>query len=118
MKINEYVALLVDGKIDGWYLENPYVVLRYVGYEGEDQDPFIMETDWYSMAWCALIQLLPDDKIVSIMCEPDWFMKAAHQKYYEVVAEVELISGVCYNVDVFDGDIILVKKGDVDERTD
>ena len=118
MKITEYVAKLVDGKIDGWYLDNPYVVLRYIGYEGEDQDPLIMETDWYSMAWCALLQVLPDDKIVSIICEPDWFMKAAHQKYYELVGEVELMFDLCYNVEVFDGDIILVKKGDVDERAD
>lgn len=118
MKITEYVAKLVDGNIDGWYLENPYVVLRYIGYEGEDQDPLIMETDWYSMAWCALLQVLPDDKIVSTICEPDWFMKAAHQKYYELVGEVELMFDLCYNVEVFDGDIILVKKGDVDERTD
>lgn len=118
MKISEYVSKLTDGSIDGWYLDKPYVVLRYIGYEGEDQDPFIMETDWYSMGWCALIQLLPDDVIVNIMCEPDWFMKASHQKYYEVVAEVELMFDLCYNVDVFDGDIILVKKGDVDECAD
>jgi hypothetical protein len=114
----EAIDKLNDGVCDGWYLDNPYVVLRYIGYEGEDQDPLIMETDWYSMAWVALMQVLPDACILTIMRESDWFMKAAHQKYFELVGEAEELCDYNFTVEVFDGDIILVKKGEVDAPTD
>ena len=114
MLLGNFIDRLNDGESDGWYLDNPYVVLRYIGYEGEDQDPLIMETDWYSMAWVALMQVLPDACILTVMRESDWFMKASHQKYFELVGEAEELGEYKYSVEVFDGDIILVKKGEVD----
>lgn len=109
------VVAELDTRFDGWWLEYPYYVLRYIGYSAEDQDEGIIEPDWYNIAWVSLLQCLPDEYVVQVISEPIFPSQAGHVKYYTVVAEVEeylkKIAPTKYlTIEVFNGNIILVDK--------
>lgn len=105
-----------DGVYDGWIFgSTPYVVLRYIGYDGEDEDPTIIEPDWYSIAWVSLLQVLPPDKVLEIVMDVTFPAKASHLKYYEIVATIDelyLSKDIKCCVDSFDGDIVIRRYDD------
>jgi hypothetical protein len=100
-----------DGLYHGWLFDSvPYVVLRYIGYDGEDEDPQIIEPDWYAIAWVSLLQVLPADKALEIIMDVTFPAKASHLKYFEIVATIDELyelKGIKCCIDRFDGDIIL-----------
>jgi hypothetical protein len=84
----KYEAALIDdslrngGKsLDGYLTPTqPYRVLRYIGYEAEDQI-VIKHADWYGIAWVSLIQLLPNVKRDELILTPDFPIQEDSIKY-------------------------------------
>lgn len=111
-----YMVDLQEGlRIHGYHLNKPYVVIRYIGYIQEDGDPTITNTDWYSVAWVCLLQVLPSAKQLEIIADITFPDQPDHIKYHILVAEIEEYcaqfrrdNDPSLSVTVFDGDIILV----------
>jgi hypothetical protein len=116
MNIYTLAETYENGVFDGWiYGDVPYTVLRYIGYDGEDEDPLIVESDWYSIAWVSLLQLLPQDLIIETVLDTTFPAKASHQKYFELVATIDelyAVKGIKCCIDSFDGDIIIRRYDD------
>lgn len=123
----KYEAALVDdalrngaNNLDGYLTPTqPYRVLRYIGYEAEDQ--IVMKhADWYGIAWVSLIQLLPNAIRDDLIMTPDFPIQEDSIKY-NIVKETCL--GLLYNfgysnaeITEHDGDIILILHQEIKEE--